>query len=86
MQAKVTSKGQITLPKALRRSLGIMEGDQVEFSMEAPAQAKLRKLSAAGSSAGVLKCLAKDKPLSVEAMDQAIRESAGKRARAERNR
>lgn len=86
MQAKVTSKGQITLPKALRRSLGIQEGDQVEFSIEAPAQAKLRKLSVAGSSAGVLKRLAKGQPLSVEAMDQAIRESAGKRAIAERNR
>ena len=29
--AKVTSKGQITLPVAIRRSLGLKEGDKVAF-------------------------------------------------------
>ncbi|MBI4699703.1 MAG: AbrB/MazE/SpoVT family DNA-binding domain-containing protein [Deltaproteobacteria bacterium] len=29
--AKVTSKGQITLPKALREALGVEPGDEVEF-------------------------------------------------------
>lgn len=32
--AKVTSKGQVTVPKAVRDALGIKEGDQVTFRVE----------------------------------------------------
>ena len=32
--AKVTSKGQITLPKEVRDSIGISPGDEVEFQKE----------------------------------------------------
>ena len=32
--AKVTSKGQVTVPKAVREALGIKEGDQVVFRVE----------------------------------------------------
>jgi AbrB family looped-hinge helix DNA binding protein len=32
--ARVTSKGQITIPKAVRDALGISEGDQVVFRVE----------------------------------------------------
>ena len=32
--AKITSKGQITLPKEVRRRLGVAPGDQVEFVEE----------------------------------------------------
>ena len=32
--AKVTSKGQVTLPKALRQALGIREGDDIVFRVE----------------------------------------------------
>lgn len=32
--AKVTSKGQITIPKAVRDSLGIRPGDEVEIVIE----------------------------------------------------
>lgn len=32
--AKVTSKGQVTLPKAVRDALGISEGDAVVFRVE----------------------------------------------------
>lgn len=32
--AKVTSKGQITIPKEVRDALGISEGDQVVFRVE----------------------------------------------------
>jgi AbrB family looped-hinge helix DNA binding protein len=30
-QAKITSKGQITLPREVRRRLGVRAGDRVEF-------------------------------------------------------
>jgi len=32
--AKVTSKGQVTLPKAVRSALGIKEGDEIIFRVE----------------------------------------------------
>jgi AbrB family looped-hinge helix DNA binding protein len=32
-QAKVTSKGQLTLPRAVRRALGVGPGDQVAFDV-----------------------------------------------------
>lgn len=32
--AKVTSKGQITLPKRVREELGVVEGDKVRFIVE----------------------------------------------------
>jgi antitoxin PrlF len=32
--AKVTSKGQVTVPKAVRDALGIKEGDEVTFRVE----------------------------------------------------
>lgn len=32
--ARLTSKGQITLPKAIRDALGLHEGDQVVFRLE----------------------------------------------------
>ena len=34
MQAKITSKGQLTLPKAIRERLGVGAGDEVEFVEE----------------------------------------------------
>ena len=32
--AKVTSKGQVTIPKAVRDALGIKDGDEVVFRVE----------------------------------------------------
>jgi antitoxin PrlF len=32
--AKITSKGQVTIPKAVRDALGIKEGDEVVFRVE----------------------------------------------------
>ena len=36
MKATITSKGQITLPVAIRRRLGLEPGDVLEFDEEAP--------------------------------------------------
>lgn len=32
--AKVTSKGQVTVPKSVREALGVAEGDQLVFRVE----------------------------------------------------
>jgi len=34
VSARMTSKGQLTVPKAVREALGIREGDQVVFQVE----------------------------------------------------
>jgi len=34
VSARVTSKGQITIPKSVRDALGLAEGDQVVFRVE----------------------------------------------------
>jgi antitoxin PrlF len=33
--ATITSKGQITIPVEVRRQMGLLEGEQVEFEVEA---------------------------------------------------
>ena len=35
MRAKVTTKGQVTIPKAIREKLGIRPGDELDFHDEA---------------------------------------------------
>jgi AbrB family looped-hinge helix DNA binding protein len=77
LRARVTSKGQVTLPKHLRQSLGIHEGDHVEFAVESSRKASVRRLKTPGSSSGVMKHLAKKKPVSIEEMDKAIRSAVG---------
>lgn len=75
LQAKVTSKGQVTLPKQIRESLTIRTGDRVEFSVDPSNKISLRKKGGFGSSAGCAKHLAKPgvKSLSDQEIDEAIR-------------
>ena len=59
MPAKVTSKGQITIPKRVREALGIATGTRVEFILE-EGGATLRVLKGGGARAlaGALKAYA----------------------------
>ena len=45
MQAKVTSKGQVTLPKGIRETLSIRAGDRFEFAIESSNTILIRKLT-----------------------------------------
>ena len=76
MQAKVTSKGQVTLPKRIRESLSIRAGDRLEFAIEPSNTILIRKKSYPGSSAGCAKHLMKpgQNPLTAEEMDEVIRD------------
>jgi AbrB family looped-hinge helix DNA binding protein len=42
--SRLTSKGQITIPKAVRRALGLNEGDLVAFTVN-DGHASLRKIA-----------------------------------------
>lgn len=71
--ATLTSKGQITIPQAVRRMLSLHAGDSVEFEAE-QGRVEMRPARPRRISAGVLKrYLPKSwTPPSVEQMDEQI--------------
>ncbi len=77
LQAKVTSKGQVTLPKQLRTKLAIRSGDRLEFTMDKPDRISVRKKRAPGSSAGCGSQFLKkiQKAVTPEEMDEGIRQA-----------
>ena len=76
--ATLTSKGQITLPMAVRTALGLAAGNQVDFVRQGasfvlmPVRSDVTALK--GRFAGRVK-----KPVSIESMDQAIAAGAASR-------
>ncbi len=71
MEATITSKGQITLPKALRDHLHVTTGDRVEFLLE---ENNLVRMVPRATSITRLKGMLPrpEQPVSLEAMDEAI--------------
>jgi antitoxin PrlF len=71
MQATVTSKGQITLPKALRDHLHLAPGDRVEFILE---ENNLVRMVPRTTSVTRLKGMLPkpQRPVSLEEMDQIL--------------
>jgi AbrB family looped-hinge helix DNA binding protein len=71
--ATMTSKGQITVPKAVRQSLGLSRGDGVEFTLD-KGVVHLRADKPSRSSSGILRRYLPPrwKAPTVEEMDEAI--------------
>lgn len=71
----LTSKGQITIPKEVRERLGVREGDRILFQFDKQGRLVLRPESRdpLGNLVGLLRHRAKDRPATVEEMDEAIR-------------
>ncbi len=83
MRATITSKGQITLPKALRDMLHLEPGDRVEFIVET--DGVVRMVPRKASVKELKGMLPKPKrPVTLEEMEAAIvdaqRKAAGKNA------
>lgn len=77
MEATVTSKGQITIPKAVRDALHLRAGDRLDFVVQA--DGAVRVLPVKGSVKALKGILPKPaRPVSLEEMEQAIRLRAGK--------
>ena len=77
MHSTLTSKGQITLPKALREKLNLSSGDRVEFVLDA--DHSIRLLVKPASIARLKGMLPKpQQPVSVEEMERAIKEGGRK--------
>jgi len=70
-EAKLTSKGQITLPKEIRLKLGLKQGDRVRFIVED--DGRVRLLPAKRDVSELLGILPKPKKrLSIEEMDDIV--------------
>ena len=76
--ATMTSKGQVTVPREVRTRLGLRAGDRLEFEFDESGRLFLeaKKESPLGRLPGLLQHLAKDRPVTIEEMNQAIRERA----------
>ena len=76
----VTSKGQVTIPKAIRDRLGLEEGDKLEFTLDDRERIVARPRRAAGRVEGILRQYARAEPVTIEEMNRAVRERARRKA------
>ncbi|MCF6322501.1 MAG: AbrB/MazE/SpoVT family DNA-binding domain-containing protein [Rhizobiaceae bacterium] len=76
MPSKITSKGQITVPKAVRKRLNLKAGDSVEFvEVNGEFIFKPRNLRA-GDLAGILGPPPSGETLTIDQMNEAIGQAA----------
>lgn len=74
----LTSKGQTTIPKDIRKRLNLHPGDRLEFVIDENGRVLVLPASIDASElAGMLKFAAR--PVSVEDMNRAIRKRGGRR-------
>jgi antitoxin PrlF len=76
--AKLTSKGQITIPKEVRKALGLQTGDRLAFRLQDDGTVRVEAetvdlLSLRGS------VRTKVKGVSIEAMKDAVRRAGGRK-------
>lgn len=71
--AKMTSKGQITIPSELRKEIGLEKGDEVEFFKEDGRVYLARRLEGIEAAFGICKA---PRGASLEEMEEAIQEGA----------
>ena len=77
MRTTITSKGQITVPKAIRDRLHLHPGDQIEFAVREDGRIEvLAATIPVASLKGILP--PPSRPVSLADMDQAIRKRAAK--------
>ncbi len=77
-EAKITSNGQVTIPKEVRDHLGAHSGRRLRFTLEESGQARVTL--AAQSILDLVGILPKPKrPVTIEEMDEGIRQAAAER-------
>jgi AbrB family looped-hinge helix DNA binding protein len=77
--ATLTSKGQITLPKAIRQRLRVHTGDAIEFTIGADGEIRVRAGNVDVSALRGLLRRSDRGPVSIERMNDVIRRAAGRR-------
>jgi len=81
LDATVTSKGQITIPKALRDSLKLKPGSKIRFVLQANGEVLMSAKRRDYRDLMGLFYRPGRKPISVEEMNRTIVEEAGRRNR-----
>ena len=79
--ALITSKGQITIPKVVRNSLGLSPGDRVSFEVHGPSEAILKPLTKSVDDVFGKLAHPKQSSKSVEDMHRAIASRTSKKKR-----
>ena len=83
-QSTLTTKGQVTIPKAIRERLGLSEGDTLEFSVDDEGRIVVRPAPHGNGVCGVLHDFAPSEAVTLDAMKEAVRRrAAGKMSRRE---
>ena len=75
--AKITSKGQVTIPKAVRSRMAVGAGDRLAFEFDGDDAVRMRPLRRGNKPLrGFLAHHAQSKPISKDAVRQALRARA----------
>jgi AbrB family looped-hinge helix DNA binding protein len=79
MESSITSKGQITIPKAIRDQLNLAPGDKVKFFIQPDGNLAILPKLPASALRGIVRPLGR--PVTLEEMDAAIAKGATRRYR-----
>jgi AbrB family looped-hinge helix DNA binding protein len=79
-EAKITAKGQITIPRAVREHLGVRPGDRIRFFLHPAGEIVARPVLPVARLRGVL-ADQRRKAVSVDEMDDAIAAHVAERNR-----
>jgi AbrB family looped-hinge helix DNA binding protein len=83
LTTKITSKGQVTIPVAVRRKLGVRAGERVVFVFNRPGEVSFRRATPeTGSSRGALAGKTNGKVGTAEEIRRAAAEGAARRVSA----
>ena len=82
MESTITTKGQATIPKAIREHLGLKSGDRIKFFMHPDGSVVLLPKLPAASLRGMIK--GRRRAVTVEAMNEAVAAGASKASRRRR--
>lgn len=83
-RARLTTQGQITVPKAVRDAMQLEPGDQVEFELGRPIVVRRRRPRGILSFAGIAGAASSRIPPTAEELDALIGDASRSRARARR--
>jgi antitoxin PrlF len=84
MESAITTKGQATIPKAVRDHLGLKPGDRVKFFMHPDGSVVLLPKRPAAALRGIVK--PRQRPVTLEEMGEAAAAGAAEGARRRKHR